>query len=125
MYPLTASFAAVGRGRRAITNWKYKNLFVSNIISSIVSSRKRSKNAHDKGSRSSDLLSEGSGTHIRTVLFNCKSSLEDVVENKLFLQQLNFEGDVLGGTLTEGHLAAHNTILDCFPPLSSSCLPSS
>lgn len=128
MYPLTLADAPLGYGKRAITSWKHKNAFVSSIIGAITSSRKRTKNAIDKGSRTTDLFSEGAGSQIRTVLFNSKSAIEDIASNRLFYQLLNFEGDIIGGTITEAQLKAHNTILDCFPlltPSSTTCPPPS
>jgi hypothetical protein len=120
MYPLTLSGAPLGYGKHAITSWKHKNAFTTSIIGAITSSRKRIKNVNDKGSRSSDLLSEGAGTQIKTVLFNSKDAIEDTASNRLFHQLLNFKGDIIGGTITEEQLKAHNTILDCFPLLTSS-----
>ena len=121
MYPLTVSNAPVGYGRRAITNWKFKYSFVSSMISSIVNSRRRRRNAHDKGSRSSDLLSEGYGTLIKTILFNCKSELDDVSCSRLFDSILSFEGDLLGGAITKQQLEKYDTIDVCFPSLSEEC----
>nr|BDT63190.1 MAG: wsv427-like protein [Hemigrapsus takanoi nimavirus]GBG35383.1 wsv427-like protein [Hemigrapsus takanoi nimavirus] len=118
MYPLTVSNSPVGYGRRNITNWKFKSSFVSSIISSIVTSRRRRRNAHDKGSRSSDLLSEGNGTFVKTVLFNCKSELDDVSGNRLFDKTLSFEGDLLGGAITTQQLEKYDTVNVCFPRLS-------
>lgn len=126
MYPLTLTGAPLGYGKRVITNFKHKNAFTTSIIGAITSSRKRIRNAMDKGSRTSDLLSEVAGAQIKTVLFNSKKAIEDVASNRLFYQLLNFEGDIIGGTITEEQLKAHNTILDCFPPLtpsSSVCSP--
>lgn len=121
MYPLTVSHAPVGYGRRTITNWKFKSSFVSSIISSIVTSRRRRRNAHDKGSRSSDLLSEGNGTPVKTVLFNCRSELDNVSGNRLFDKNLSFEGDLLGGAITKQQLEKYDTVNDCFPRLSEEC----
>lgn len=121
MYPLTVSNAPVGYGRRTISNWKFKSSFVSSIISSIVTSRRRRRNAHDKGSRSSDLLSEGNGTPVKTVLFNCKSELDDVSGNRLFDKILSFEGDLLGGAITKQQLEKYDTVNVCFPRPSEEC----
>ena len=121
MYPLTVSDAPVGYGRRTISNWKFRYSFVSSIISSIVTSRIRMRNAHDKGSRSSDLLSQGYGTPIKTILFNCKCELDDVSCNRLFDKTLSFEGDLLGGAITTQQLEKYNTIDVCFPRLSEKC----
>ena len=124
MYPLTVFNAPVGYGRRTISNYKSKNSFTSSIISSIITSRRRKRNAHDKGSRSSDLLSEGTGTSIKTVLFNCKSELDDVPNNRLFDKILSFEGDLLGGTVTKQQLEKYDRINVCFPRLSEECFSS-
>lgn len=121
MYPLTVSNAPVGYGRRTITNWKFKSSFVSSIISSIVTSRRRRRNAHDKGSRSSDFLSEGNGMTVKTVLFNCKNELDDVSGNRLFDKILSFEGDLLGGAITEQQLEKYDTVNVCFPRLTEEC----
>lgn len=121
MFPLTVTNAPVGYGRRTITNWKFKSSFVSSIINSIVTSRRRRRNAHDKGSRSSDLLSEGNGTSVKTVLFNCKNELDDVSGNRLFDKTLSFEGDLLGGATTKQQLEKYDTVSVCFPGLSEEC----
>lgn len=118
VFPFTLTGAPLGYGKRVLSNWKHKNAFASSIISAIMSSRKRLKNGMDKGSRTSDLLSEGAGAQIKTVLFNIKTTFGDIAGNRLFFQHLNFEGDIIGGTITEGQLKTHNTILDCFPPLT-------
>lgn len=74
-------------------------------------------NAYDKGSRSSDLLSEGSATPIKMVVFNCKTDLEEISGNHLFNKIISFEGDILGGSLTANHLRVNNCLRDTFPPL--------
>lgn len=117
MYPMTVTNAPVGYGRRTISNWKFRGSFTSSIISSVVTSRKRRRNVYDKGSRSSDLLSEGTGKPIKTVLFNCKNELDDVSGNRLFDKTLSFEGDLLGGVITKQQLEKYDTVNLCFPKL--------
>lgn len=124
MYPLTITGAPVGHGRRILTNWSSRTAFVSHVMGSLVSSRKRIRNAFDKGSRSSDLLSEGSWLPIKTVVFNCKTDLETIAGNRLFDKVLSFEGDILGGTLKEQHMKANGCLANSFPSLVSCFSPS-
>lgn len=116
--PLTLSESPLGTGRYALTSSMPKGFFVSGIIRSILNSRKRGRNAHDKGGQNSDLMSDGSSVSIRTVVFGCKTDLDALpIKATILNKELSFEGDILGGSITAKQLSAYSNVRNCFPSL--------
>ena len=116
--PLTLSESPLGTGRYTLMSSMPKGFFVSGIIRSILNSRKRGRNAHDKGGQSSDLMSDGSNVSIKTVVFGCKTDLDALpIKATVLNKELSFEGDVLGGSITAKQLTAYSNVKNCFPSI--------
>lgn len=116
--PLTLSGSPLGTGRYTLKSSLPNGFFVSGILRSILNSKRRGRNAYDKGGQNSDLMSDGSNVSIRTVVFGCKADLDALpIKATVLNKELSFEGDVLGGSITAKQLSAYSNVKNCFPSL--------
>nr|AKS10611.1 wsv427-like protein [Metopaulias depressus WSSV-like virus] len=89
--PLTIAGANLGYGEQKSKMTMPAGFWLKTIQRSIIDSVKRKRNSADKGSRTSDLLSDGGNFSISTVAFGCTDMLKQLTGISSFNVTVNYQ----------------------------------
>nr|BDT63427.1 MAG: wsv427-like protein [Sesarmops intermedium nimavirus]GBG35592.1 wsv427-like protein [Sesarmops intermedium nimavirus] len=92
--PLTIAGANLGYGEQRYKKTMSAGFWIKTVQRSITDSVKRKRNSADKGSRTSDLLSDGGSLSLTTVAFGCSDMLKQVTGISTFNVRVNYQDPI-------------------------------